>query len=98
MPLPGVKIAAGDKMAVTDEKGNFVLRDLPAGPVTLRLVPLAEPPAEVKLPTWNLNLPQTPFDAEGIKINLTNGQLLTYLQPQVARSLASRNASGGNAH
>src|SRR5262249_21257350 len=39
VPLAGVQITAGYGIAKTDENGNFLLRDLPAGDLTVTLVP-----------------------------------------------------------
>jgi hypothetical protein len=78
-PLAHVTIAAGAVSAVTDEQGNFLLRSLPAGDLTITLVPVKELPAGLKLPTGAVHMPDGPVQVQDAIIAINNPELVPYL-------------------
>ena len=90
IPLKNVTLAIGTITAKTDADGNFILRELPGGPLLLTLVPQTAVADSVKLPSWPITLPHEPFKAEGVNITISNPELLQYLVPE--DSLQSLNA------
>jgi hypothetical protein len=79
VPIAGVQITAGHGVAKTDENGNFLLRDLPAGELTVTLVPLKELPAGMKVPTGQVKMPADPIQVQGATIVISNPELAPYL-------------------
>ncbi len=79
VPLAGVQITAGNGTARTDENGNFLLRDLPAGELTVTLVPQKELPAGMKLPSGQVRMPAEPIQVQGATIVISNPELTPYL-------------------
>jgi SdrD B-like domain/Pilus formation protein N terminal region len=79
IPLKDVTLAIGTITAKTDADGNFILRELPGGPLQLTLVPQVAVADSVKLPSWPITLPHEPFKAEGVNITISNPELLQYL-------------------
>jgi hypothetical protein len=79
VPIAGVQITAGHGVAKTDENGNFLLRDLPAGELTVTLVPLKELPAGMKVPTGQVRMPADPIQVQGATIVISNPELAPYL-------------------
>jgi SdrD B-like domain len=79
VPLAGVQITAGHGTVKTDEKGNFLLRDLPAGDLTVTLVPQKELPAGLKVPSGQVKMPAEPIQAQGATIVISNPDLTPYL-------------------
>jgi hypothetical protein len=77
--LKDVTLAIGTITAKTDADGNFILRELPGGPLLLTLVPQVAVADSVKLPSWPITLPHEPFKAEGVNITISNPELLQYL-------------------
>ncbi len=61
VPIAGVQITAGHGMAKTDENGNFLLRDLPAGELTVTLVPVKDLPEGMKVPVGQVKCRRSPF-------------------------------------
>src|SRR5262249_29478388 len=82
IPLKDVTLAIGTITAKTDADGNFILRELPGGPLLLTLVPQVAVGDSVKLPSWPITLPHEPFKAEGVNITISNPELLQYLVPR----------------
>jgi hypothetical protein len=82
IPLKDVTLAIGTITAKTDADGNFILRELPGGPLLLTLVPQVTVGDSVKLPSWPITLPHEPFKAEGVNITISNPELLQYLLPK----------------
>jgi hypothetical protein len=81
--LPGVRLAIGDAVATTDDAGAFILRNLPAGQLTLSVVPARALPAGLDAPTGRVKLPQEPIQAENTKIYISNPGLLECLSPRM---------------
>jgi hypothetical protein len=79
VPLAGVQITAGHGVAKTDENGNFLLRDLPAGDLTVTLVSAKELPAGMKVPSGQVKMPAEPIQVQGATIVISNPELAPYL-------------------
>ena len=79
VPLAGVQITAGYGTAKTDENGNFLLRDLPAGDLTVTLVPIKELPTGMKVPAGQVKMPAEPIQVQGASIVISNPDLTPYL-------------------
>src|SRR6478736_1650841 len=79
VPLAGVQITAGYGTAKTDENGSFLLRDLPAGDLTVTLVPVKELPAGMKVPLGQVKMPAEPIQVQGATIVISNPELPPYL-------------------
>lgn len=77
--LAGVQITAGHTVVKTDALGNFLLRDLPAGDLTVTLVPIKELPAGMKVPVGQVKLPPEPIQVQGATIVISNPELAPYL-------------------
>ncbi|HEX8926051.1 MAG TPA: SdrD B-like domain-containing protein, partial [Terriglobales bacterium] len=80
-PLANMIIEAGGQSAKTGPDGTFLLRHLPAGEITLRVLPPAgtDLPAGVRLPAGKVRLTREPQQVEGVKITISNPVLLNYL-------------------
>jgi hypothetical protein len=79
VPIAGVQITAGHGVAKTDENGNFLLRDLPAGDLTVTLVPMKDLPAGMKVPAGLVKMPPEPIQVQGATIVIGNPELAPYL-------------------
>ena len=79
MPLAGVQITAGFGVAKTDENGNFLLRDLPAGDLTVTLIAARELPEGMKVPSGQVKMPAEPIQVQGATIVISNPDLAPYL-------------------
>jgi hypothetical protein len=79
VPLAGVQITAGYGIAKTDENGSFLLRDLPAGDLTVTLVPVKELPVGMKVPLGQVKMPAEPIQVQGATIVISNPDLAPYL-------------------
>ncbi|MGH9523685.1 MAG: SdrD B-like domain-containing protein, partial [Terriglobales bacterium] len=79
VPLAGVHLAAGGSEATTGSDGAFVLRNLPAGELTVTLVPAAKLPDNLKLPAGRVQMPAEPVQIQNATIVLSNRELVPYL-------------------
>jgi hypothetical protein len=79
VPIAGVQITAGHGVARTDENGNFLLRDLPAGELTVTLVPVKDLPEGMKVPVGQVKMPADPIQVQGATIVIGNPDLAPYL-------------------
>jgi hypothetical protein len=79
VPLAGVQITAGFGAVKTDENGNFLLRDLPSGELTVTLVPQKELPGGLKVPSGQVKMPAEPIQVQGATIVIGNPDLMPYL-------------------
>src|SRR6478736_5415944 len=77
--LGGVQITAGHTVVKTDALGNFLLRDLPAGDLTVTLVPIKDLPPGMKVPVGQVKLPPEPIQVQGATIVISNPDLAPYL-------------------
>lgn len=90
-PLEGVTITAGTASAKTDSEGRFILRDLPAGLVQIRVIPAREVPGSVRVPSGTVRLGTGPTRIENANIVITNPALIDYIAPvQTASQPVSR--------
>jgi len=83
VPMADVQITAGYGIVKTDANGNFILRDLPAGDLMIRLVPIKPLPEGMKVPSGTVHMPPDPVQVQDAAIVITNPELVPYL---VARS------------
>ncbi len=81
VPLKGVRIDVVGRVAVTDDEGRFVVRDLPAGPIDVRLVPARPLPADLLAPAGVVTLPKEPLQIDNAVITIGNPRLVEYLAP-----------------
>jgi SdrD B-like domain len=79
VPLAGVQITAGFGVAKTDENGNFLLRDLPAGDLTVTLIATKDLPEGMKVPSGQVKMPAEPIQVQGASIVISNPELAPYL-------------------
>ena len=79
VPLAGVQITAGFGVVKTDENGNFLLRDLPAGDLTVTLIAARELPEGMKVPSGQVKMPAEPIQVQGATIVISNPDLAPYL-------------------
>jgi hypothetical protein len=82
VPLAGVQLSAGNSKSVTDKDGNFVLRNLPAGELTLSFVVRQAVPAGVQVPSGKFKVVREPVQIQGTTIVISNPKLVPYLVPQ----------------
>lgn len=80
-PLAGIQINADHKTVTSDADGSFLLRDLPAGDLTVTVIPFYQVPPNVKIPAGQVHMPADPIQVEGAKIAISP-ELLPYLLPQ----------------
>ncbi|HEV2349675.1 MAG TPA: SdrD B-like domain-containing protein [Terriglobia bacterium] len=85
-PLPGVQIQIGDARTTTDSQGSFILRNLPAGELTLSIIPVAPLPPGLAAPQGKVRMPRDPIQVENATIVISNPELLRYLIPSPSGS------------
>jgi SdrD B-like domain len=78
-PIAGIRIMAGESVAITDRDGSFTLRQLPAGDVEVGIVPASNLPTGMNTPSGRVQMPRDPLSVEGASIVITNPKLLKYL-------------------
>ena len=79
VPLVGVQLTAGQATVKTDSEGAFVLRNLPAGDLTVRLISLKSPPSGVAIPSGPIHMPAEPISVQGASIVIMNAELVPFL-------------------
>jgi hypothetical protein len=79
VPLADVQITAGYGVAKTDKDGAFLLRNLPAGNLTITLVPVKPLPEGLQLPNGSVKMPAEPIQVQGATIVISNPELVPYL-------------------
>ena len=77
--LAGVMIIAGDIRARSAADGSFLLRNLPAGDLTVTIEPVKPLPANLKLPAGRVHLPDDPTEVHDATIVISNPELMPYL-------------------
>jgi hypothetical protein len=82
--MAGIQLSAGYGIATTDENGNFLLRDLPAGDLTITVVPARPLPPDMKVPSGNVHMPADPIQVQGATIVISNPDLVPYLLGKTA--------------
>jgi len=96
VPMAGIQLSAGYGVAITNENGNFLLRDLPAGDLTITVVPVKALPPDMKVPSGVVHMPPEPIEVQGATIVISNPDLVPYLVGKTAdevRDAALRPAS-----
>jgi len=79
-PIANAAVEAGGQRTHTAADGTFLLRNLPAGEMTLRILPNgSDLPHGVQPPAARLRLTREPQQVEGVRIVITNPELLNYL-------------------
>jgi hypothetical protein len=81
-PVPGVQVRAGEKSAITTKEGSFLLRDLPSGDMLLVIVPVTPLPPGKQAPSGTIHLSRGPMEGRGIRIVISDGEMLRYLTPE----------------
>jgi hypothetical protein len=85
-PLAGVELQVGEQKVTTGPDGSFLVRDLPAGEIPIRvLCCLGDVPSGVALPSGVIHLGRDPQQLENINITINNPDLLSYILPTLAR-------------
>ncbi len=87
VPMPGIHLRAGKSTAVSDEHGNFLLRDLPAGDLTIEVVPVRTMPDGMQAPSGKVHLPAEPIQVQGATIVIGNPDLVPYLVGKTAQEV-----------
>ena len=82
-PIAGVTVVAGGSTATTDAEGRYALRDLPAGAVEIRVVPVRDVPSNLHAPLGVVRLKTEPTRIENANIIISNPDLMEYLAPTV---------------
>ncbi len=77
-----MKLTVAGQVVETDANGYFVFRDLPAGALTVSVVPNQPLPEGIVAPNGKVRLPVEPVDVETARIVITKQELLPYLLPQ----------------
>lgn len=96
VPLAGVQIAAGPATATTDNDGRFLLRNLPAGELSVTIKPVNPVPSGVSIPKGSVKLPPEPVQIQGATIVISNADLLPYITGRIlngSRETAQHTAS-----
>lgn len=84
VPMPGIQLSAGYGIVTTDENGNFLLRDLPAGDLGIAVVPVKPLPEGMKVPSGVVHMPAEPIEVHGATIVISNPDLVPYLVGKTA--------------
>lgn len=87
VPMPGIHLHAGNSTAVSDEQGSFLLRDLPAGDLTIQVVPVKTMPKGVQAPSGTVHLPAEPIQVQGATIIIGNPDLVPFLVGKTAQEV-----------
>jgi hypothetical protein len=87
VPIAGIQLSAGYGIATSDENGNFLLRDLPAGDLTITVVPIKPLPPDMNAPSGVARMPVDPVQVQGATIVIGNPDLLPYLVGKTAKEV-----------
>src|SRR5262249_56363442 len=88
---------AGYGIAISDEKGNFLLRDLPAGDLGVTVVPVKPLAPGMKVPSGTVHMPAEPIQVQGATIVISNPDLVPYLVGKTAEEVRDE-ALNGTSH
>lgn len=77
--VAGITIVAGDIRTQTAADGSFLLRNLPAGELTVTIAPVKQLPEGMKLPAGRVRLPDDPTEVHDATIVISNPALIPYL-------------------
>lgn len=84
VPMAGIQLSAGYGVATTDENGNFLLRDLPAGELAISVVPVKPLAEGMTVPSGLVHMPPEPIEVRGATIVISNPDLVPYLVGKTA--------------
>ena len=94
VPLAGIQLSAGYGIAISDEKGNFLLRDLPAGDLSVTVVPVKPLAPGMKVPSGTVHMPPDPIQVQGATIVISNPDLVPYLVGKTADEVREEALNG----
>jgi len=95
-PIAGVTVGAAGITATTDAEGRYALRDLPAGAVEIRVIPIREVPSNLHAPLGVVRLKTEPTRIENANIVISNPNLVEYLAPPAVSGAGGD--GGGSRH
>lgn len=84
VPMAGIQLSAGTTTAISDQSGNFLLRDLPAGDLGIAVVPIKATPEGMAVPNGMVHMPAEPIEVRGATIIISNPDLVPYLVDKTA--------------
>lgn len=87
VPMAGIQLSAGYGVATSDENGDFLLRDLPAGDLTVSVVPVKPLPPDMNLPSGTVHMPPDPIQVQGATIIIGNPDLVPFLLGKTAHEV-----------
>jgi hypothetical protein len=80
-PIAGVRVRVGKIVVTTDEAGEFMARDLPAGEILVQVLPASgEVPAGIRLPSGRVNLSKAPTQLKNVRIVVSDPAVLRLLR------------------
>jgi SdrD B-like domain len=91
IPLAGVTISAGDAKGQSAADGSFLLRNLPAGDLTVTIVPVKPLPPGLSLPSGRVRLPDDPTEVHDATIVISNPELIPYLVGKTVEQIRNMN-------
>jgi len=80
-PLAGIQLTVDHSAAITSADGGFVVRNLPAGELTVTVVPAGPLPPGLAVPTGKIKLSREPVQVENATIVISNPELLAHILP-----------------
>lgn len=93
VPLHNVQISAGYGIVKTDIDGAFLMRNLPAGDLTVSLIPAMNLPQGMNVPSGTVHMPSEPIDVQGATIVIGNPDLVPYLLGKPAEQISQTAAA-----
>ncbi len=87
VPMAGIQLGAGNSNTITDRNGSFLLRDLPAGDLTITVLPVKPMPEGMKVPSGKVHMPAEPIQVQGATIVISNPDLVPYLIGKTAQEV-----------
>lgn len=82
-PVSGVRVRVANEVVVTDESGAFFARNLPAGEISVQVLPATgdQVPAGVRLPSGRVRLSKEPVQLNNVRIVITDSEVLRVVRP-----------------
>jgi hypothetical protein len=87
VPMAGIQLHAGGSTTISDENGNFLLRDLPAGDLMVTIMPLKPMPPGMQVPSGLVRMPAEPIQVQGATIVISDPALVPYLIGKTAEEV-----------
>ena len=87
VPIAGIHLRAAQSTAISDQSGNFLLRDLPAGDLTVTVVPVRPLAPGMQAPSGAVHMPPEPIQVQGATIVISNPDLVPYLVGKTAQEV-----------